>query len=78
MSLRDDDRRREESRRILERVDRESDLFFLRSTPRRSQPASGNADWTELWGRRIGRGLAVIAAILLVGWVVSLFINGEI
>jgi hypothetical protein len=28
-------------------------------------------DWSELWGRRIGRGLAVAVAVALIIWLIG-------
>lgn len=62
----------EESRRILERIDQETEPFIIRATSRARDHLTArdaeNADWTELWGRRIGRACAVIFAIVLIGW----------
>ena len=69
---RGDKEQEEESRRILERVERDSSDFFLRGTKRaRDHFAANDAqheDWTELWGRRIGRTLGLGFAIVLIVW----------
>jgi len=63
----------EESRRILERINDESESIG-RSSMRRvaenitSHMKGEDADqneWAELWGTRIGRGLSVIAVVAL-------------
>lgn len=69
---RSDEERRAESRRILERVDRDSESLLMRSAARArdhftAREAEGE-DWTELWGRRLGRALAVVFAIFLLAW----------
>ncbi|MCT7376523.1 hypothetical protein [Chelativorans salis] len=69
-----DEQAQEESRRILERVDRESDLFLRMASRARDHFAARDAqseDWTELWGRRIGRVLGVLFALALVIWLWS-------
>lgn len=76
-----DAERKEESRRILERVNRDSDSLFLRSASRArdhfaAREAEGE-DWTELWGRRIGRTLGLVAAFLLVLWIVFSLAGGS-
>lgn len=54
----------------LERLERESD-FLGRSALRRARAhfsaddAAAEKDWTELWGRRIGRVLSLIGVIAL-------------
>jgi len=72
---RSDDERQKESRRILERAERDSESFLSRSASRArdhfaAREAEGE-DWTELWGRRIGRALALVAAVILIAWLVS-------
>ncbi|WEX09924.1 hypothetical protein [Chelativorans sp. AA-79] len=69
-----DEERQAESRRILERVERDSESLLFRSAARAKDhftatEAEGE-DWTELWGRRIARVLALVAAILLIGWLI--------
>lgn len=72
-----DDRSREsEARRALERVDRDSEVVgqstFARTVDRaRSHMAADDAasdDPVELWGRRTGRALAVVAFTILAIW----------
>lgn len=67
-----DEERKAESRRILERVERESDLFFLLGAAKvRDHFAARDAegeDWTERWGRRIGRLLGLGFALFLIFW----------
>lgn len=79
----EDPRRDAESRRILDRVSKETsgDQSIVARAARRSRDhiAAGDADqddWIELWGTRIGRiaGLAFIAGLLL--WLVLHLLNG--
>ncbi|WP_274423352.1 hypothetical protein [Chelativorans sp. YIM 93263] len=69
----------EESRRILERIDQETEPFILRATSQARNHLSAreaeNADWTELWGRRIGRISSVIVGIALLAWLVAYFMG---
>jgi len=72
-----DAERQKESRRILERVERDSDSFLLQSASRArdhfaAREAEGE-DWTELWGKRIARVLALVAAVILIAWLVAYF-----
>ncbi|WP_309082643.1 hypothetical protein [Chelativorans sp.] len=72
---RSDQERQEESRRILERVERDSQSFLLRSASRArghftASEAQGE-DWTELWGRRIGRMLGLAFAVALIVWLIA-------
>jgi hypothetical protein len=76
---RNDEDRRKESRRILEQVSRDSDSLLWRSASRArdhfaAREAEGG-DWTELWGRRIGRALALVAAAILIVWLI-LYLSG--
>ncbi len=65
-----------ESRKILEQVQRESDVIgnsaFARTAERARDHLSardkGEADETEIWATRVGRGLAVAAFIGLAIW----------
>lgn len=68
-----------ESDRILERVAQESESIgkssFARTATRITNHLSATEadedDWAELWGRRIGRGLSVIAFIALSIWLLG-------
>ncbi|WP_246226198.1 MULTISPECIES: hypothetical protein [Chelativorans] len=74
-----DEQAQEESRRILERVDRESDLFMRMASRARDHLTASEAqseDWTELWGRRIGRVLGVLFALALIIWLWSYLAGG--
>lgn len=68
-----------EAKRILERVAQETESIGQSSFARIStritdhfyaEDAEKN-DWAEIWGRRIGRGLSVIAFIFLAIWLIS-------
>lgn len=68
------DQQAEEAKRILERVQQESETVGTSSMRRtvnnitshmKAEDADEN-EWAELWGKRIGRGLAVIFFIGLV------------
>lgn len=76
-----DDERREESRRILEDVERDSQPLLFRSAANMRDHFTAreahDQDWTERWGRRIGRMLALIFAVLLIFWVWSLISRGS-
>ena len=71
-----DEERQAESRHILERVERDSQSPLSRSRVRVrdyfvARDAAGE-DWTEIWGRRIARVLALVAVIILIGWLILL------
>jgi hypothetical protein len=54
-----------ESRRILDRVGRETD-------PRGEPPGqTADADWPEIWGRRIARLLIGVMAVVLIIWLLQ-------
>jgi hypothetical protein len=84
MAATPDGERSAESRRILDRVAREADssgLALVGRTVERTRDhltaadADGN-DWAELWGTRIGRGIAALLTVALIGWAVSLLVAG--
>lgn len=66
----------EKPEKILERVAQESESLgtssFARTATRVSDHMSAKDaeadDWAELWGKRIGRGLSIIAFIVLAYW----------
>ncbi|MCB1451554.1 MAG: hypothetical protein KDJ67_15835 [Nitratireductor sp.] len=74
------DEREREARRILQRVERDSETLGASSLARtasnvKDHMAGADAedgDAIELWGKRIGRGLGLIAVVILV---VYLFAN---
>jgi ferric-dicitrate binding protein FerR (iron transport regulator) len=71
-TLGDDPQR--ESQRILERVARESDTVGASSLAKSVSDhftAAETSDPVEKWGRRIGRGLALIALVYLLLWLLS-------
>ncbi len=78
----DEERRREaESKRLLERVRRDSQTSFFSHTASsaRDHMTAKDADqndWPELWGKRVGRALAAVAAIVLIGWLFSFLTRG--
>lgn len=79
-----EDEPQREARRLLGRVARESGPFGSSALARSSRrlrdhfagadavgtAEDGGTDPAELWGRRIGRALSVIAVILLILWLV--------
>ena len=75
----DDLAREDEAKRALERVARESEVVghssFVRTVDRaRSHMAADDADPAdpvEVWGRRVGRGLSLVAFIGLAVWLLS-------
>lgn len=70
-----DDKDREESRRIIERVGAESDASMIRriGDHMAARDADRN-DWAELWGRRIGRALGVVLLIYLLYWLFNFIV----
>ena len=74
-----------ESRRILERVARETEpsgLYGLgQRTAKRARNHLGAADadqgdWIEVWGTRIGRTLGILFVCALLFWAASLLVAG--
>ena len=73
-----------ESRRILDRIDKESATggqgFVARRIDRTRDHLSGvdvdPDDKIELWGTRIGRGLGFVITIILVLWLVVYLTGG--
>lgn len=78
----DDKDRNEESRRILDRIARESDTSGLmaRTTQRArdhfTATDADRSDWIEHLGTRIGRILGLIITIGIVIWLVAFLIRG--
>ena len=77
---RDEDQR--ESRRILERVGRESEAGSLAArTARRARDHvtavdADRDDWTEVWGTRIGRVLGIVIVLMLMLWLILHMLRG--
>lgn len=72
-----DDDRDVESRRIIERVDAESEASMTRRVQNHMTGRDADEkDWAELWGTRIGRWLGVILLIYLVWWLVRFAVDG--
>ena len=74
--MRDEDRK-QEAAEALERVRRDSETLGMASMARATRrvgdhfagrDAGDTADPAELWGRRIGRGLSLLAFVGLVLW----------
>lgn len=73
-----------ESRRILDRIDKESATggqgFLARRADRARDHLTGADvdpdDRIEIWGTRIGRGLGLIITIVLVLWLVVYIMGG--
>jgi hypothetical protein len=71
-----DDKRQNESRRIIERVSQESDMAGGSMVGNAAQRVRDHVsaadtdpeDWAEYWGKRIGRTLGLIITIGLIGW----------
>ena len=65
-----------ESRRIIRRVDVESEATMARrvSNHMTGQDADQN-DWVEVWGTRIGRWLGVVLLIYLIWWLIQFMID---
>ncbi len=75
------DERERESRRILERVARDSESIgqssFARVANRLRDHFAGHSekdDAAEIWGKRIGRGLGAIAFVFLAWHVLTTYI----
>ena len=61
----------QEAQRILQQVERDSQSIILGGLPSHAAQRSDDGvknDALELWGRRIGRSLAVAFAVLIVIW----------
>jgi hypothetical protein len=84
MAATTEDERSAESRRILDRIAREADssgLALVGRTVERARKHLGAADadehdWAEVWGTRIGRGIAAVLTIALIAWAASLLVAG--
>ena len=75
----DDAANEREARRILERVEVDSESFGTSSLARSATRArdhfmgadADQDDWTEVWGRRIGRAASLVITIALLFWLVG-------
>jgi len=80
MATEEDDRRKEEARRALERVRGEDAGFFghgkgaADAVRERYDDGSGDDDWAEIWGKRIGRGAGIIFVAFLVWHLVTTYL----
>ncbi|TYR31322.1 hypothetical protein FY036_13620 [Mesorhizobium microcysteis] len=72
-----DDDRKTESRRIIGRVDAESEASMTRRVQNHmtGRDADEN-DWAELWGTRIGRWLGLALLIYLLWWLIDFAAGG--
>jgi len=77
--LDDDQKRARESERVLERVSTESEVVGTSSFVRQANKARDHlagadgdqSDPVEVWAKRFGRGLSLVAFILLAIWLVN-------
>lgn len=77
--LDNDEERRRESERVLERVSTESEVLGTSSLVRQANKARDHlvgadgdqTDKVEVWAKRVGRGFSVVAFILLAIWLVN-------
>lgn len=77
--LDDDQKRQRESERVLERVSTESEVvgtssFVRQANKVRDHLTGADGDQTdpvEMWAKRFGRGLSIVAFILLAVWLVN-------
>ncbi len=58
------------ARRDLERLAEQSEKLL--GAAHDTQQPGGAQDWSEVWGRRIGRALGVVAVIYLIYYLVGL------
>ena len=80
----EDDRRAEQSRRILDRIAKESEAGGRSPVARGAERVRGHlgasdADQTdaiEVWGTRIGRVLGLVLFVVLVGWLLLTLLRG--
>ena len=77
-----EDKRQQEAREALDRVDRDSEILGSSGIARagrrvgdhfagKDAPGDGAADAIELWGRRIGRALSLLGVIVLALWLAA-------
>ena len=75
----DPDAKERQAKEVLERVHRDSEVIGQSSLVRAANKARDHLagadadpnDPAEVWGRRVGRGLSVIAVIVLLIWLVN-------
>lgn len=71
-----------ESRRILDRIARETDpagfadRAVLRARGHLEARDADHGDWAELWGTRIGRTVGALITVAVIGWALSLLVAG--
>lgn len=76
----DDDGRRGESQRILDRIAREAQSGGERVLNRARRHIDGDSDpddWAERWGTRIGRVLGLVLTAALMLWLLIYILGGE-
>jgi hypothetical protein len=73
----------EESRRILDRIAKESDpsgSLAVRTARRVEKHMRADdadpSDPIEVWGTRIGRAIGIVLLVVLAGWLLSYFTGG--
>lgn len=72
-----DDDRKTESRRIIGRVDAESEASMTRRVQNHMTGRDADEkDWAELWGTRIGRWLGLALLIYLLWWLIDFAAGG--
>jgi hypothetical protein len=80
----DQDRNREaESRRILDRVEREAEAggsrlsrAAMRARDHIAAEDADKSDWAEYWGTRIGRSLGIMILVGLLIWLILFIMRG--
>lgn len=77
-----DERRRREAIADLERIAEQSDVVGASAFRRSAERVRGhflgeggdNADWADIWGRRIGRVMSLLFLLALVGYLAAAYI----
>ena len=81
MALPEDDQKKRESQRIIDRIQKESEGGgMLGSTVRRVENHLGakdadQNDWAEVWGTRIGRSIGAFVVVVLFIYLVNFLLN---